>query len=267
MDRESSDSREARWLGPGELARRLGLSIKALRVYERAGLVVPRRREGGWRSYGPKDVARLHEVLALRSLGLSLAEVKAVLDAPDSRLERTLDIQQRHLAAQIGTAQKRLATVNAARRRLREEGSLGLDELIALASETAAVPGLSAEQVEAIVHGLATDHGAADDLDRFQQEMRAQMAAAGIDPVEFERALSQLVADAAGAAATADPASPQGQALADRWLRLVAPLEPGSAEAGEGVAAFAARLSDQPDLAAALAFLRRAVAIHRASGR
>ena len=267
MDRESSDSRGPRWLGPGELARRLGLSIKALRVYERAGLVAPGRREGGWRSYGPRDVARLHEVLALRNLGLSLAEVKAVLDAPDSGLQRTLEIQQRHLAAQIGAAQKRLAAVNAARRRLREEGSLGLDELIALAGETAAVPGLSAGQVEAIVHGLASDHDGAADLDRFHDDMRSRLVGAGLDPADFERLLSQLVADAAAAAATADPGSPRGRALAERWLGLVAPLALGAQQAGEGAAAFASRLSDNPDLAAALAFLRRAVAIQRASER
>ena len=141
------------------------------------------------------------------------------------------------------------------------------DELIALASETAAAPGLSADHVEAIVHGLASDHGDAADLHRFHRDMRSRLDAAGIEPRDFERSLSQLVADAAAAAASADPAAPQGRALAERWLRLVAPLELSAKQGGEGIAAFAGRLSDDPNLAAALAFLRRAVAIHRASGR
>ncbi len=37
------------WLGPGEMARRLGVTPKALRVYEREGLVTAARTEAGWR--------------------------------------------------------------------------------------------------------------------------------------------------------------------------------------------------------------------------
>ena len=155
VENESSPSAASRWLGPSELAHRLGISIKALRVYENAGLVRPDRREGGWRIYSPDDVARLHQVLALKSVGLSLAQVRQVLDAPASDLKQTLGIQQRHLAAQISDLKKRLAAVNLAQRRLDEEGSLGVEQIIALTTETAIAPPVSAEQVEAIIHGLA----------------------------------------------------------------------------------------------------------------
>jgi hypothetical protein len=37
------------WLGPGEMARRLGVTPKALRVYERDVLVTAARTEAGWR--------------------------------------------------------------------------------------------------------------------------------------------------------------------------------------------------------------------------
>ena len=267
MEPASPDSRAGRWLGPGELARRLGVSIKTLRVYERAGLIVPGRREGGWRTYGPKDIARLHEVLALRSLGLSLAEVKAALDAPASSLRRTLDIQQRHLAAQIAAGQKRLAAINEARRRLDRDGGLGVDELLALSSATVAPP-VSADQVEAIIHGHAQDHGN-EDLDRFQRDLKARLAEAGIDHAEFERALSSLVADASLAAQTGDPASEQGREIAERWTELIEPLGARLTRTqrglGEGVFTFADALIGDPDLCAALAFLKQAVAAHRAS--
>lgn len=266
MDDISDTSRPSRWLGPGELARRLGISIKALRVYERAGLVVPGRREGGWRTYGPRDVARLHELLALRSLGLSLAEVKAVLEAPASSLERTLDIQQRHLVAQLATGQKRLAAVNSARRRLREAGSLSLDELLALASETSAPAQISADQVEAIIHGYARDDADNEDLAAYHRRIRARLKKAGIAFDGFEQALSRLVADAGIAAQQGDSASDQARALAMRWHALVAPLAPmldrGGAGFGQGVAAFAARLVGDPDLAAGMAFLKAAAEAH-----
>jgi hypothetical protein len=41
----------SRCLGPGELASLLGTTVKALRVYEKAGLLTPERRDGGWRVY------------------------------------------------------------------------------------------------------------------------------------------------------------------------------------------------------------------------
>jgi len=54
------------WLGPGEMARRLGVTPKALRVYEREGLVAAGRTEAGWRVYGPAQAARLHQIIVVR---------------------------------------------------------------------------------------------------------------------------------------------------------------------------------------------------------
>ena len=47
-----------RFLNPSEAARRLGVSAKALRLYEQRGLLVPARTAAGWRSYGPAEMAR-----------------------------------------------------------------------------------------------------------------------------------------------------------------------------------------------------------------
>jgi len=55
MDRSSAVSRTA-----AATARRLGLTVRALRVYERHGLVQPGRTAAGWRVYGPAEIARLH---------------------------------------------------------------------------------------------------------------------------------------------------------------------------------------------------------------
>ena len=62
-----------RGLSASEAAMRLGVSAKALRLYERQGLVTPGRTVAGYRAYGPDDLARAAEVAALRALGLSLA--------------------------------------------------------------------------------------------------------------------------------------------------------------------------------------------------
>ncbi|HEY9348253.1 MAG TPA: MerR family transcriptional regulator, partial [Inquilinus sp.] len=58
-----------RFLNASEAARRLGVSTKALRLYEQRGLLAPVRSAAGWRAYGPDEMGRAGEIAALRALG------------------------------------------------------------------------------------------------------------------------------------------------------------------------------------------------------
>lgn len=73
-----------------EAARRLGVSIKALRLYEQQGLIHPDRTAAGYRTYGPGDMARAAEVVALRGLGLSLAQAALMLNGAPHRRQTAL---------------------------------------------------------------------------------------------------------------------------------------------------------------------------------
>ncbi len=116
-----------RSLTPSRAAARLGISVKALRIYERHGLPAPQRTAAGWRVYAPEDVARAAEVVTLRALGLSFARIGRVLggDLRDLRdLEaglaaHALDLerQARHLAATLDRVQGASVTAFAAGRR------------------------------------------------------------------------------------------------------------------------------------------------------
>lgn len=81
-------------LSPSEAARRLGVSAKALRLYEQRGLVTPLRTGAGWRAYGPEQMERAAQIVALRSLGFSLAQVARVLDGDPRGLETALAAHQ-----------------------------------------------------------------------------------------------------------------------------------------------------------------------------
>jgi DNA-binding transcriptional MerR regulator len=93
-------SRSAQFLNPSEAARRLGVSTKALRLYEQRGLVVPGRTAAGWRTYGPAEMAQAAEIAALRTLGLSLAQVGRVLGGDPECLEAALAAHQAALERQ-----------------------------------------------------------------------------------------------------------------------------------------------------------------------
>lgn len=60
----------------GEMAELAGVSVRVLRLYEEAGLVVPARRADGYRSYSESDARRLAQVLAMKGCGLSLVDIK-----------------------------------------------------------------------------------------------------------------------------------------------------------------------------------------------
>jgi len=80
----------ARFLSPSEAARHLGITIKALRLYEQRGLITPGRTAAGWRAYGPAEMACAADIVELRALGLSLRDVKRVFEGDARTLDRTL---------------------------------------------------------------------------------------------------------------------------------------------------------------------------------
>ncbi|MFP5393590.1 MAG: MerR family transcriptional regulator [Gammaproteobacteria bacterium] len=64
----------------GELARRTGLTVRALHHYDEIGLLHPSgRSEAGYRLYNEADIERLHTIQALRHLGLSLDDIQQAL--------------------------------------------------------------------------------------------------------------------------------------------------------------------------------------------
>lgn len=65
-------------LNASEAANRLGVSTKALMLYEQKSLVNPRRSAAGYRVYSADDMVRAANVVALRNLGLNRAQVAKV---------------------------------------------------------------------------------------------------------------------------------------------------------------------------------------------
>jgi DNA-binding transcriptional MerR regulator len=67
----------------GALAAQLGLNPKTIRYYEQLGLLPPpTRTDSGYRLYDGRDEARLRFILQAKAIGLTLAEVGAILTVP-----------------------------------------------------------------------------------------------------------------------------------------------------------------------------------------
>jgi DNA-binding transcriptional MerR regulator len=91
----------ARFLSPSEAASQLGISAKALRLYEQRGLIAPARTPAGWRAYGPAEMARAADIVELRVLGLSLGDVARIFAGDAGTFDRALAAHKQALEDRI----------------------------------------------------------------------------------------------------------------------------------------------------------------------
>ena len=107
-------------LGIGDVARETGLSVHALRFYEREGLMLTQqvpRGSGGHRRYSPQDVYWLRICIKLRKSGMPLAQIRRfaelVREGPGNEQERLelLREQRRRVEDQLAELEECLRVI------------------------------------------------------------------------------------------------------------------------------------------------------------
>lgn len=99
----------------GEVAHLLGVTPKAIRHYQKIGLLQePERSASGYRLYGAPELLRLHHIRRLQSLGLSLKQIKTILGEPEH--QRSLRTVLQALDQELTT---RIQALEEQRRQLR----------------------------------------------------------------------------------------------------------------------------------------------------
>jgi methyltransferase (TIGR00027 family) len=182
----------------GELAKRTGLSVRALHHYDAIGLLSPSQRtEGGARLYGRDDLIRLHRIEALKRLGCSLPEIEAALRESGSA---PLDTLQRQIA---------LLREQAARAQRLVQHLQRLFDVVASGTETAAADWLDTLELM----NMYDKHLSSEEMDTLLKS-----GPGTVRPTDAQ--WLGLIAEVRGAMAR--PArSAEAQALAWRWMRLV----------------------------------------------
>ena len=182
----------------GELAKRTGLTVRALHHYDAIGLLSPSARsDAGYRLYNEADIARLHRILALRRFGLALADIGTTLIRADLSLATVV-------ARQIGLLTEQIQQAKALRSRLSK-----LQGQLADGQE----PDL-ADWLTTLEHMTMYDK-------YFSQEELTQLPiytqADDVEP-EWQALVAQVQAlmDAG-----TDPGDPQAQVLATQWMAMV----------------------------------------------
>jgi MerR family transcriptional regulator, thiopeptide resistance regulator len=200
-------------LSPAEAAQRLGVSAKALRLYERHGLVTPKRAQNGWRAYGRAEMTRLHQVLALKALGLPLSKIAGLLAGRLGSLDAILELQERILGREAGRLGHALGLIRAARGRLAAGETLSIDDLANLTLETTMTAKPSDEEMQALFAPITAKH--------FTPEEMADIKQRKFDQADVSARWKALMAEAKRLMEKNDPGSPEAQDLARRWKAMI----------------------------------------------
>ena len=181
-----------------------GVTVKALRYYDRLGLLKPMRSGAGYRLYQASDLARLQQIVALKSVGLSLKDVRTLLDRDPLPLIATFR-QQREVL---------------------EDKRRMLDRAIQALTEAEAAVASGASSTTAILQEVIRVMEIQD-----VDVMRKYYSDEAWDawkhhyedwPPDEWRALYRDIIAAIGS----DPKGPIAQALCDRWLSIVQGASP-----------------------------------------
>lgn len=103
----------------GSIAKIIGLSVDAIRFYERNSLLPhPPRTVGGFRQYGESDVQTLGFIRRVQGLGFTLSEVRELLELRRSRLQPCGPVRRR-LEQKLGHVRLKLADLEKLEHELR----------------------------------------------------------------------------------------------------------------------------------------------------
>jgi DNA-binding transcriptional MerR regulator len=182
----------------GELAKRTGLTVRALHHYDAIGLLSPSARsDAGYRLYNEADIARLHRILALRRFGLALADIGTTLTRPDLPLAAVV-------ARQIDTLTEQIQQARTLRSRLsRLQGQLADGQEPDLADWLTTL-----EQMT-----MYDKYFTQDELTQLPIYTQAEQ----VEP-EWQDVVAQVQALIDAGAA---PDDPRAQALSTRWMTMV----------------------------------------------
>ncbi|MCP2262297.1 DNA-binding transcriptional regulator, MerR family [Streptoalloteichus tenebrarius] len=220
----------------GELAKRAGTTVRAVRHYHAQGLLAePPRDHSGYRRYGAAALVRLIRIRRLRDLGLPLERVRELLDGPGS-LDEALDALDAELAArqrEIARQRRRLAELR--RRPADPELPPGFDEVFGRLAAVGLDEDLLRQEKEALLLALAIDEEVGEDLlDWYGRMLDEPMLAASLELSRRMRAVADLdPADPEVGRLGADFATFVHHQLGER-LEGAGPVEDGSPPGVEG---------------------------------
>ena len=113
-----------------QLARLSGVSVRTLHHYDEIGLLKPSFvGENRYRYYGREELLRLQDILFHRELGVPLADIARLLDAPDRDRVAILREHRNMLAERVKRSRQLLRTIDCTIAELNGDGTMDDKEI------------------------------------------------------------------------------------------------------------------------------------------
>lgn len=219
----------------GEFAEKAGVTVRTLHHYDRLGLLKPSgRTDAGYRLYAERDFTRLQQVVTLKFIGLSLTEIKALLDGTNLDLAQTLRLQRCLLDEKRRQVELAIQAIDQAERSLKYGSA----------------PHLTA--LKQIIEVMEMQNNMEWAKKYYSQEAQAKIAekAASFTPEMQARVTQQwneLIRDIESAMKNNEhPAGSKARSLAERWSALVRGFTAGDPEVRKGLNKLYADQSNWP---------------------
>lgn len=225
------------------IAAKFGISLKALRLYERLGMLQPSRTKAGWRVYGPADIERLRAILSLKELGLPLAQIATLLKAGVTDLQAVLAMQEQILLQHRYDTDHALSLVQIARTRLKRKKTMSVEAFVTLVRQTSDAVVRWSPEMETLAKRTYTPEQLHKIRGRDRDPRDAARASA-----KWARLQDAIVA----MGPNGDPLSPKGLALGRRFAALVRENTRGDKELWNNSARFWQQAVEDPDIATQL---------------
>lgn len=195
----------------GEVAALTGVSIRTLHHYDQIGLLRPSARtESGYRLYIEGDLLTLQQILTLRYLGFALQQIGDLLRRPDFDLVASLGVQRMAVRDRIAELERIDEALGDLLRHRMASGEWAWD-LVARASVVVQEGlGQKGEQM--------SDYYSPEELKQQFARLGEQISAEEVRQIEED--WTALIGDVR-ANRDLDPASPQAQALGERWNAMM----------------------------------------------
>jgi DNA-binding transcriptional MerR regulator len=102
----------------GIVARKVGVSVDAIRFYERNALMPrPQRTQGGFRNYGQNDIETLSFIRRVQGLGFKLNEIRGLLSLRGRRMQPCAPVRRR-LQTKLADVRQKLENLRKLEREL-----------------------------------------------------------------------------------------------------------------------------------------------------
>ncbi|MDQ3818258.1 MAG: MerR family transcriptional regulator, partial [Acidobacteriota bacterium] len=190
-----------------EFAESAGVTVRTLHHYDRLGLLKPARHTpSGYRLYGERELARLQQIVTLKFIGLSLRQIKELLDRREFDLRTTLRLQREAVEEKRRQLDSCLKAIKSAESLMSREG------------------GANWQAFRRIIEVINMQNDMEWMKKYYTEEQLADLARRGTPEVleRGEREWAALLKDVGDAIKEGvDPASERGQALAARWSKLI----------------------------------------------